>query len=178
MQYFMEPVPVGACAQRWLDYLYICINCTFLMNAGIFKWHNRCCAGGSEAVCEHGALDIHAVKAVRVCEGVRLLISAVSPTRLCWHLRPLPRFIMRHSACTGCSYSTFRVLTRQTLDGCAAGIGHYFAFIFNGLAKAKDTGNDSSNPIIQDENTRVLCYIVTFTSIAEMNTVKVSVSNR
>lgn len=63
-------------------------------------------------------------------------------------------------------------------DFGAADIGRYFAFIFSGPAKAKDTGNDSSNPIIQEENTHVLCYIVTFTSIPEMNTVKVSVSNR
>lgn len=152
--------------------LYILDECRYF-----FKWHNRFCAV-EVRLCVSTTLWFQSVKAVCVCEGVCLLISSVSPTRLCWHLRPLPCLIMRHLACTGCSYSTFHVLTRQTLDGCTVDIGHYFAFIFNGPAKDKDTRSDCSNPIIQEENTRVLCYIVTFTNIAEMNTVKVSVSNR
>lgn len=52
--------------------------------------------------------------------------------------------------------------------------------MLNSPAKAADTSeceNDCSNPIIQEENPQVkVCYIMTFTYIAELKSVKVSVS--
>lgn len=50
--------------------------------------------------------------------------------------------------------------------------------MLNSPAKAADTseyGNDCSNPIIQEENPQVkVCYIMTFTCIAELKSVKVN----